>query len=57
VYGGSGLGTAISKQLVELMGGQIGVRSEPGTGSCFWFELPFELAVDALDAPPNLPGR
>ncbi len=48
-YGGSGLGTTISRQLVELMDGEIGVSSTPGFGTRFWFDLPFEPQFEQTD--------
>jgi PAS domain S-box-containing protein len=50
-YGGTGLGLTICKQLVELMGGEIGINDQRTQGSCFWFTLPATIA-SASDIQP-----
>ena len=55
-YGGTGLGLAICRQLAELLGGSVGVKSQEGAGSCFWVTLPLPVDESVRRLPRPAPA-
>jgi len=57
---GTGLGLAITQRLVQLHGGKLGIESQPGSGSCFYFTLPSTETIEAQEVstiPEKIPAR
>ena len=54
-YGGTGLGLSIVRRLAQIMGGQVGVESEAGVGSRFWFQIPVERLPGVVPGPATHP--
>jgi len=48
LFGGTGLGLSIAKSYIDLMGGEIGVKSKPNEGATFWFRVPFPRAIETV---------
>jgi PAS domain S-box-containing protein len=57
VHGGAGLGLAVTRRIVESLGGEVGAESTLGTGSCFWFRVRLQRASDVLRPLPPVAGE